>query len=71
MVNKLITGGSWVASTVGTAFAHGPLLVLLVVYSAAVVAVVLATYVAAVFFTGPRKNLVALIKAWRWPRAGP
>ena len=71
MVKKFITGGSWVASTVGAAFVHGPLLILLVVYSAALVVAVVVTYVAAVFFTAPRKNLVALIKAWRWPRAGP
>ena len=63
-------GGSTVATAAAT-FTHGPLLVVLVIFAAVVLAALVTTYVAAVFFTGPRKNLVALIKAWRWPRGGP
>ncbi|MGI8677321.1 MAG: hypothetical protein ACR2LX_01255 [Jatrophihabitans sp.] len=56
--------------TAAAIFTHGPLFVVLVIFAAVVLAAVVTTYVAAVFFTGPRKNLVALIKAWRRPRAG-
>lgn len=65
-------GGSTVATA--ATFMHGPLLVVFLILVAVVIAAIAAlvtTFVAAVFFTGPRRNLVALIKAWRWPRGAP
>ncbi len=61
---------AWLGGSAAATFTHGPVLVVLVIFAAVVLVALVTTYVAAVFLTGPRKNLVALIKAWRWPRGG-
>lgn len=62
---------AWLGSSAAATFTHAPVLVALVIFAAVVLTALVTTYVAAVFFTGPRKNLTALIKAWRRPRGGP
>lgn len=70
MLKRLAWVG-WVGCAWST-LTHGPLLVTLatLVLAAVVLIAVVTTYVAAVFFTRPRKNLERLIKAWRSPRGG-
>jgi hypothetical protein len=59
---------AWLSGTTAGAaamFTHGPLFVVLVIYTAIVLAAVVVSFTASVFFTSPCDNLVALIRAWR------
>lgn len=56
---------AWLVSTAAATLTHGPLLAVLVIFAAILLAAVAVAFVASVFFIGPCANLVALIRAWR------
>ena len=64
-MRKTLTWLSGTTAAAAATFTHGPLFVVLVIYTAVVLAAVVVSFTAAVFFTGPRDNVVALIHAWR------
>jgi hypothetical protein len=57
---------AWLGGSAAATFTHGPvLLVVLVIFAAVLLTAGVVAFLAAVFFTGPCVNLVALIRAWR------